>query len=181
MLLPESSMVRQLDGIPSSRQVAALVGPTADGRRTTSRSGRLYAGGRTRSLRLRALASAALLGLALSGCATPAAAQSGEVCPTYTFLLPRHSRSCPSPVTMTATLDATSTPVATVTPFEDLPATVTAGTVWNSSSYAGGCDNSAYVSDVTIPDGTEVAPGEAFTKTWALVNTGNCTWNGGTP
>jgi hypothetical protein len=34
------------------------------------------------------------------------------------------------------------------------------------------------VSDVTIPDGTEMAPGEAFTKTWALANTGTCDWSG---
>lgn len=30
--------------------------------------------------------------------------------------------------------------------------------------------------DVTIPDGTRIAPGAAFAKTWRLVNTGACTW-----
>jgi hypothetical protein len=30
--------------------------------------------------------------------------------------------------------------------------------------------------DVTIEDGTEMLPGQAFVKTWRLVNTGNCTW-----
>jgi len=39
------------------------------------------------------------------------------------------------------------------------------------------CDNAAYVSDVTIPDGTIFAPGEAFTKTWNFQNTGTCTWS----
>jgi len=29
----------------------------------------------------------------------------------------------------------------------------------------------------TIPDGTELAPGRAFTKLWRLKNTGSCTWN----
>lgn len=38
------------------------------------------------------------------------------------------------------------------------------------------CDNAAYVSDVTIPDGTEITAGESFTKTWAILNTGTCTW-----
>jgi hypothetical protein len=38
------------------------------------------------------------------------------------------------------------------------------------------CDNSAYVSDVTIPDGTVIAAGESFTKTWSMLNTGTCTW-----
>ena len=38
------------------------------------------------------------------------------------------------------------------------------------------CNRAAFVSDVTIPDGTELAQGEAFTKTWRLRNTGSCTW-----
>ncbi len=38
------------------------------------------------------------------------------------------------------------------------------------------CNNSIYVSDVTIADGTVLAPDEAFTKTWLLQNTGTCTW-----
>jgi len=39
------------------------------------------------------------------------------------------------------------------------------------------CDNSLFVSDVTIPDGTTVAPGQSFTKTWKLQNSGTCTWS----
>jgi hypothetical protein len=38
------------------------------------------------------------------------------------------------------------------------------------------CDNSAYIKDVTIPDGTAVNPGQAFKKTWLVSNTGTCTW-----
>jgi hypothetical protein len=33
--------------------------------------------------------------------------------------------------------------------------------------------------DVTIPDGTEIEPGETFTKTWRLENGGTCTWTSG--
>lgn len=40
------------------------------------------------------------------------------------------------------------------------------------------CDRAEMVSE-TIPDGTEVAAGAAFTKTWTLKNTGTCTWNSG--
>ena len=39
------------------------------------------------------------------------------------------------------------------------------------------CNLAEFVSDVTIKDGTEFAPGEAFTKTWRLRNVGSCTWN----
>lgn len=38
------------------------------------------------------------------------------------------------------------------------------------------CNNSAYFEDVTIPDGTEITPGETFIKTWTLQNTGFCMW-----
>ena len=30
---------------------------------------------------------------------------------------------------------------------------------------------------MTIPDGTKFAPGDTFTKTWRLKNTGSCDWN----
>ena len=39
-----------------------------------------------------------------------------------------------------------------------------------------GCDNSAYISDVTIPDGTVIPAGQSFTKTWKVSNTGTCAW-----
>ncbi len=37
-------------------------------------------------------------------------------------------------------------------------------------------DKAAFVSDVSIPDGTVLAPNTPFTKTWRLKNTGSCTW-----
>ena len=39
------------------------------------------------------------------------------------------------------------------------------------------CDNCVFVSDVTIPDGTVMTPGQTFTKTWALMNNGTCAWS----
>jgi hypothetical protein len=39
------------------------------------------------------------------------------------------------------------------------------------------CDNSAFVSDVTIPDGTVIAAGGSFIKTWSFRNTGTCDWS----
>jgi hypothetical protein len=38
-------------------------------------------------------------------------------------------------------------------------------------------DNSAYVADLTVPDGSVLAPGAGFDKTWQLRNTGTCTWD----
>ena len=41
------------------------------------------------------------------------------------------------------------------------------------------CDHITWGKDVTIPDGTEMVPGEIFTKIWRLKNTGTCTWTSG--
>ena len=40
----------------------------------------------------------------------------------------------------------------------------------------GASDLAIFVADVTIPDGTVIAPGAAFTKTWRLQNAGMSTW-----
>ncbi len=38
------------------------------------------------------------------------------------------------------------------------------------------CDWAAFVSDVTVPDGTAFSASATFTKTWRLKNIGTCTW-----
>ena len=40
------------------------------------------------------------------------------------------------------------------------------------------CDKAQFITDVNIPDGTEMTPGFAFTKTWRIKNVGTCTWSG---
>lgn len=39
--------------------------------------------------------------------------------------------------------------------------------------------NSTFVSDVTFPDGTAIAPNSPFVKTWAIKNSGTCEWGPG--
>jgi hypothetical protein len=56
----------------------------------------------------------------------------------------------------------TPTPTITPTPTATLPPSA--------------CDKAEFVQDVTVPDGTTFAPGQAFTKTWRLKNVGTCTW-----
>ena len=38
------------------------------------------------------------------------------------------------------------------------------------------CNAAAFVKDISIPDGTDLAGGQKFTKTWRLQNVGTCTW-----
>jgi len=69
---------------------------------------------------------------------------------------------------------ATSTIWASPTTIPRTPTTQNTGYYYST---ANGCYNAAYVSDVTIPDGTVLAPGETFTKTWKFQNTGSCDWD----
>ncbi|MGE5073332.1 MAG: NBR1-Ig-like domain-containing protein, partial [Anaerolineae bacterium] len=41
------------------------------------------------------------------------------------------------------------------------------------------CPAAQFVADVTIPDGTYIQPGAAFSKTWRIKNIGTCAWNTG--
>jgi len=67
----------------------------------------------------------------------------------------------------------TATPGATLTPIPlptntDLP----------TASATPVCPQAQFITDVTIPDGTVMTPGQGFTKKWRLKNTGTCAWNG---
>jgi hypothetical protein len=80
-----------------------------------------------------------------------------------------------------ATVTSTATITATITPLVSPTLSGLVGAFSTSTPSAGGvattCDNSVYLSDVTIPDNTTVNPGQAFTKTWKVSNTGTCTWS----
>jgi hypothetical protein len=45
-----------------------------------------------------------------------------------------------------------------------------------STANAATCYWAQFIADVTIPDGTNFAPGTAFKKTWRLKNIGTCAW-----
>jgi hypothetical protein len=74
----------------------------------------------------------------------------------------------------------TPTPTSTVTPLP--PATVAniaplATTI--STNAVSSCNMMSYVNDVTIPDNTPMTPGQTFTKTWKVKNSGTCAWEAG--
>jgi hypothetical protein len=83
-------------------------------------------------------------------------------------------------LTEAAVLNPPTVPPTTVTssvpPSQTLPAPPTnlPPTATNTPI----CDLASYVTDVTIPDGTEFEPNDSFTKTWRLKNIGVCTWSG---
>jgi hypothetical protein len=83
-------------------------------------------------------------------------------------------------VTPSPTATPTSTP--TVIPTSSLTSTTVTPTPTSYSGYwtystTYSCNSSEFVRDMTIPDGTILAPGEVFVKTWKFKNVGTCAWD----
>jgi hypothetical protein len=73
----------------------------------------------------------------------------------------------------------TFTPTSTATVTETPTPTATGPTPTQQSDVLptqSNCYKSTFVTDVTIPDQTVMAPGQEFTKTWRIQNTGTCSW-----
>jgi hypothetical protein len=92
--------------------------------------------------------------------------------PTNTVqAIPTHTQAVGIPTTEPTQAQPTSTsePTATPTPAPTAttPATPTSATC---------TDLAKFVEDVTVPDDTEMLPGQEFIKTWRLQNVGTCTW-----
>lgn len=69
------------------------------------------------------------------------------------------------------------TPTVTISPSVEIPGESTATPTPTLTKTAEGvCYQASLVSE-TIPDGTDFTPGQTFTKTWTLKNTGTCEWN----
>ncbi len=80
----------------------------------------------------------------------------------------------PAPgATNTPTAPIQITPSATTVFVTAIPTTVLTAT---ATQIVLPCNSAGFVKDVSVPDGTEIAAGAKFTKTWRLVNSGTCTW-----
>ena len=76
---------------------------------------------------------------------------SGLITPSFTPL-PVQATLTPIPLPASS-----NTPIASATPI---------------------CNAAQFITDVTIPDGTVMAPNQAFTKKWRIKNIGTCAWSG---
>jgi len=95
---------------------------------------------------------------------TPSATPTTPVTPTPTFdaVQTLAAQTASALLTQAAGLTATAQGTATSTPIP------------TGAGPSG--DRAVFVADVTIPDGTVITPGAAFTKTWRLQNAGTSTW-----
>lgn len=79
-----------------------------------------------------------------------------------------------TPLPPTPTPDANATPTATATSFTLPPLG------GGQPTLAGPlCDDMVFEADITIPDYTEMTPGQTFVKTWKVRNNGTCAWDDG--
>jgi hypothetical protein len=93
--------------------------------------------------------------------------------PGDTPLPPTPSSGDETPITPTGAPSSSGTPTATAVPASTPSATPITGTpecVYDAD----------FVTDVTIPDDTELEPGAEFAKTWRMRNNGTCAWEPGT-
>ena len=120
--------------------------------------------------------TALLITILISACTGQTPAQtappaSSETSPPATTQAPAATNSpVGTPLLTNTVLAETSAalPTATFTPVLPQPT--------NSAD----CTNlAAFVTDVTIPDNSNVTGGTLFTKTWRIRNTGTCTWGSG--
>lgn len=74
--------------------------------------------------------------------------------PVATTAVPSPTQATLTPIPLPTN---TNTPVASATPV---------------------CPQAQFITDVTVPDGTTMTPGQTFTKKWRIKNTGACAWNG---
>jgi len=76
--------------------------------------------------------------------------------------------------TITPTPTSTVTPLPTPTLVNVTPLATMIAVIPTSS-----CNMMSFVNDVTIPDNAPMKPGQTFTKTWKVKNSGTCAWEAG--
>jgi hypothetical protein len=102
------------------------------------------------------------------------APQTAQVLPTNTQAIVQPTSEVtqvpPTPTT-------TSMPTATSTTVPTATATLPPAAITPITPTSFACTNLAkFVEDMTVPDDTEMLPGQEFIKTWRLQNVGTCTW-----
>jgi hypothetical protein len=113
----------------------------------------------------------------LSACSSGAASPGGGAAASYTAAAQTVFAAQTAAGISTPTSMPTFSPLPQISSTLTRTITPTPGATRPVVTIGSTCDNSAYVSDVTIPDGTVIAPGGSFTKTWNIRNTGTCDWS----
>lgn len=112
------------------------------------------------------LVTAIVLLMIVSACSNAASIETPTPTEVETLTVPTVGSSA------TETTSLTELPVGSPTFVESTPVTFVP-----QPTNVPGCTNSAaFVTDVTIPDNTEIGADTRFVKTWRVMNTGTCIW-----
>jgi hypothetical protein len=124
-----------------------------------------------------AILSIVLISALLQSCSGNGSSKATEMSPEtiYTSVAASLTANAKSQPTFTLTPELTSTVTPTKEATISIPTLAQAAMTNVSDALV--CDNAAFIGDVTMTDGTTVSPGETFTKTWRVQNTGSCTWS----
>ena len=109
----------------------------------------------------------------LAGCNLP----ESETTPNPEALFTLAAQTVDAELTRVAQTQAPPTVVASPTLIPSSTVTIPPTTARTSTPTPIPCNAAKFAGDVTIPDGTIMAPNQTFTKTWKLKNIGTCTWN----
>jgi hypothetical protein len=132
------------------------------------------------------LLAAILLGLASCGGGTPTTDpslaytqiwQTVALAQTQTALAVTPTPRVTETTAVSPTSYPTNTPLLTSTPLPGVPSATPLTIATMAVTQSSTCDNYQFVTDVTYADGSEVAAGQPFVKTWRVKNLGPCTWS----
>lgn len=166
---------RQEEGVPEEEPQIYTVKKDMDGWQFNRRAFLTAAG---------ATAAAAALGTA-AACGESAEEVGSNTQVVITQVVTATPSSTPEPTEATEpSLTDTPTPTASASPTSTKTATPThtptdAATPTPTAKPTLAVPKAAFVKDVTIPDGTVMKPGQAFTKTWRFKNVGAVPWGKG--
>ncbi len=113
-----------------------------------------------------------VIALFLSACNLPASDTTQNLASTAAAQTVQALLSA-TPAIPVVAASATPAAVPTLTP---IPLPINTSTP--APTATSNCNVAQFITDVTIPDGTLMTPGQAFTKRWRIKNIGSCTWNG---
>lgn len=117
------------------------------------------------------------IGQTQTALAAPSTTPTNTAAPLATTALPGNGTVLPTTAGGFPTVSFNTTPT---TPLAGFTAVVSPAAPAAATAPLGDeCSNNAFEGDITIPDGSVIAPGTNFTKTWKIRNTGTCLWDDG--
>ena len=134
-------------------------------------------------MKLKLTVSMILLAVLVSACGTANTPTTGEPTPDVAAVRTSAASTVISQFTLTAAAFTPTPAEPTETPAPETTETPTTQPLAQVTNAEGTtvalCDSLEFVEDATIPDDTNMAPGQDFLKTWRVRNSGSCPWGAG--